>query len=84
VIRQGDRRHVVGDCGSNQVIDAAGCIKEAVVRMIVKMDELGHVKVIPKKIAPAKLDRRQPKFKRPEEILLNNFCSDPGGQRART
>jgi hypothetical protein len=36
------------------------------------------------KIAPAKLDRWQPKFKRPEEILLNNFCSNPGGQRART
>jgi hypothetical protein len=42
MVRQCDGRHTVIDGGMNKVLDAAGRIQEAVVRVIVQMDELWH------------------------------------------
>jgi hypothetical protein len=42
VVGQRDRRHVVLHRGMDQILNAARGVKQTVVRMIVKMDELSH------------------------------------------
>ena len=42
MVRQRNGRHAVLDRGMDKVLDAAGCIQETVVRVVVQMDELWH------------------------------------------
>ncbi len=42
VVGQRDRRHIVLHRGMDQILNAARGVKQTVVRMIVKMDELSH------------------------------------------
>jgi hypothetical protein len=42
MVRQRNGRHAILDCGMDKVLDAAGCIQETVVRVVVQMDELWH------------------------------------------